>query len=890
MHLIVTHDNADFDAVASLLGASKLYAGAVAMIPHRLNRNVRDFLHLYWEAFDFITQQELPKSGSKRDGVAPIRKLTMVDTQQAPSLPGVSTETLLQVIDHHALDVDLPANAVTTIQPVGATATLLVEELQRQHIELTPKEATLLLLGIYEDSGSLLYANTSSRDVRAAAWLMEHQASLEVVRQFLHYPLSDDQRTLFQRLTESLEMREFEGHSILLCQAHMGKYVEEVSSLAHRLRALYEPDALFLLVAMDDHTQLVARSASDAIDVGTIAAELGGGGHARAAAAVIRHTDLHQIHGQIMSLLHLYVAPVATVGRIMSFGVHTLAPNDTVAKAAEVMARYGHEGFPVVDSGRIVGVLTRREIDKAMHHGFGGAPIRQVMRQGEYYVTPQDSVETLQDLMTAQGLGQVPVMDDDEIVGIVTRTDLINLWSEVPRRSRSDEIAARLAEVIPPALLHLLQEAGRIAADQEASLFVVGGFVRDLLHLPNMGRVPYPDIDLVVEGDAITLALQLAHIYGGEVRSHQRFGTAKWLIGQGTAGWEEQSAADDLPRNHLPESLDFVTARMEYYEHPSALPQVERSSIKQDLHRRDFTINTMAIDLTPERYGELLDFYGGEADLRQGLVRVLHSLSFVEDPTRMLRAVRLEQRLGFRLELRTAELLHTALDLLDRVSGERIYHELHLILNEPEPERALRRLAELGILRQIQAELYVDKWITEHMRTLRSGLNDTPWSGQTIRDVHYLGLMTCRLPSTALDAVVDRLRIRAADAAVLHAVKMLQQRHMPHLQQPLAPSHIFLRLNGMPSAALLIGWLVADDEVVRAQIAQFQRELRGMETILDGHYLRRELGIPPGPVYRRILDDLLAARLDGQVVTDADERAWVDGWLQEHAGDRHNVP
>jgi tRNA nucleotidyltransferase (CCA-adding enzyme) len=881
MHLIATHDNADFDAVASLLGASKLYAGAVAVIPHRLNRNVRDFLHLYWDAFAFITPEELPKPTSKQGGKPTIQRLTLVDTQHMPDLPGLGPETELQVIDHHSPSAGLPPDAVTTIQPVGATATLLVEELQRQHIELTPNEATLLLLGIYEDSGSLLYASTTNRDVRAAAWLLEHQASLEVLRQFLHYPLSDEQRSLYQRLTESLELHEFEGHTILICQARVEEYVEEISTLAHRLRALYESDALFLLVAMDDHTQLVARSTTDAIDVGAMAAALGGGGHARAAAAVIRHTDLRRIHSQLMALLHLYVRPAATVGSIMSYGVHTLAPNETVTKAAEMMTRYGHEGFPVVEAGRIVGVLTRREIDKAMHHGLGGTPIRQVMRHGEYYVTPEDSVETLQDLMTAQGLGQVPVVHADQIVGIVTRTDVINLWSESARPSRSDEIATRLEAVVPSALLHLLQEAGRTAAEQDASLFIVGGFVRDLLHQPDMGQTPYPDIDLVVEGDAIALTRRLARAYGGEVRSHQRFGTAKWLIGHSVPEWEEPSS-DSATQNHLPESLDFVTARMEFYEHPSALPQVERSSIKQDLHRRDFTINTMAIDLTPDRYGELLDFYGGEADLRQGLVRVLHSLSFVEDPTRMLRAVRLEQRLGFMLEVRTAELLHSALDLLERVSGERIYHELHLIFKEPEPERALRRLGELGILGQINSALLVDDWVATRMHTLRTGLHNTPWSGQVIQDVHYLGLLLYRLSRKDVDAVVERLRIRSDDAAVLRAAHTLKRRHMPHLEEPLAPSALFRRLNALPCAALLIGWLAADDEVVRAQIAQYERELRGMDTILDGHYLRRELGITPGPIYRRILDDLLGARLDGHVVTAAEECAWVDRWLREH--------
>ena len=145
-----------------------------------------------------------------------------------------------------------------------------------------------------------------------------------------------------------------------------------------------------------------------------------------------------------------------------------------------------------------------------------------------------------------------------------------------------------------------------------------------------------------------------------------------------------------------PESLDFVTARTEFYEHPTALPTIEQSSIKQDLHRRDFTINTLAVRLNPDRWGELLDFYGGTQDLEDGVIRVLHSLSFVEDPTRILRAARFEQRFHFRIEPRTEQLISDAVGLLERVSGERVRHELELIMAEAEPERVICRLAEMG--------------------------------------------------------------------------------------------------------------------------------------------------------------------------------------------------
>ncbi|MCP4594831.1 MAG: CCA tRNA nucleotidyltransferase, partial [bacterium] len=172
----------------------------------------------------------------------------------------------------------------------------------------------------------------------------------------------------------------------------------------------------------------------------------------------------------------------------------------------------------------------------------------------------------------------------------------------------------------------------------------------------------------------------------------------------------------------MPSSVDFVTARTEFYTYPTALPQVERSSITQDLHRRDFTINTLAIRLDPDHWGELVDFYGGEPDLRAGIIRVLHSLSFVDDPTRMLRAARLESRMGFHLDPRSEELIADALPLLKRVSGDRIRHELELIFREAEPERALRRLEELGVLQHIHSRLRCDRWLQAKYRAIREGL------------------------------------------------------------------------------------------------------------------------------------------------------------------------
>lgn len=841
MDAILTHENADFDAVAALLGAKKIYPEALALLPRRVNRNVHDFIALYGDALPLARQEDLPRRR--------LREVVVVDTQSIPSARGMSQATRVCIIDHHPLARELKKGTIFRGGETGATTTLFVEQIREKALPLSPIEATLLLLGIYEDTGSLSYTTTAARDVRAAAFLLEAGASLAVVGEFLHHPLTEAQRKLYQQLLERTEMIDIAGHAIAIAAARAETYVEEIATLAQPLRALYDPAALFILAQMDDHLQMVARSDRAAIDVAVIAEAFGGGGHDKAAAALIRGADLKKVKTKLVELLKASIKPSLTVRELMSFGVHTLAPDATVAHAAEMMRRYGHEGFPVVRRGKLVGVLTRREIDRALQHKLSNAPIKNLMHPPAF-VAPDDSLEKLRAVMTDSDLGQVPVIENGTIIGIITRTDLIKPWGAA-RPSRAAEMAARLEKWLPPELLTLLREASQAARELGFRLYVVGGFVRDLLlNQPNL------DLDLVVEGDAIALAHRLARKHGGRVHGHARFGTAKWML-------SATHFANASPIDHL----DFTTARTEFYAHPSALPEVETSSIKQDLRRRDFTINTLAICLDPERYGQLLDPFGGEADLQRGLIRVLHNLSFVEDPTRILRAVRLEQRLGFQIEARTAELIGDALDLIHRVSGERVRHELALIFQESEPEKVLARLNALGVLRAIFPQLDFDAWHAAKFRAARETCAATPLT--------YFGLLAYRFAPSDTRALATRLKLPNADAAIIQQVIALRaEAAAPLAADTLAPSAIYHLLEDYKDDALAIFAIAVEDARARERIELFRTRLRGVAPELTGDDLKR-MGIRPGPVYRRILTRLRDARLDGEIATREEEEKVV---------------
>ena len=860
MNLILTHENADFDAIASLLAAALLYPEATAIIPHQLNQNVRDFLTLYWGELPFAEHGEQP--------INQVEQLTLVDTQYAGGFNNDLRPRKLRIIDHHAPGANLPPEAETIFVQSGANVTYLVEEIIRANLQISAIHATLMALGIYEDCGSLLYGNTTPRDIRAAAWLLEQGANLDTLRDFLYYRLNPAQQALYQLISTNLESHTIQGNQILISAVSIDEYVAEISNIVHRLRDLYNPDGLFLLVHMtetDPYIQLIARSTTEAIHVGRIAEKFGGGGHPRAAAARIKREPLDKVYRRLLTVLNTHIQPATTVRQIMSMGVHTFTPEQTIREADANALRYGFEGYPVVAEKKVIGLITRREIDKAMRHGLANAAVRQFMRQGEIYVSPDDTIETLQELMLREQVGQVPVIENHQIIGIVTRTDLINLWGRrtqpvVPGLNLKPQLEAAL----PVPLLDLLKEVGAAAVKIDSALYIVGGFVRDLLLKGNR-----TDIDLVVEGDAIALGKLMQARHGGRLHSHQRFGTANWITEGAIPGIER---------------LDFVTARTEFYRHPTALPEVEPSSIKQDLHRRDFTINTLALCLSPERFGEVLDFYGGYHDIQNGTIRVLHSLSFVEDPTRILRAIRFEQRLGFQINARTMEHLKGARDLLARVSAKRVWTELAYILQEATPEKGIRRLDTLGILQDIYPRFEVSGQFETWFQALRETVQQEPWSMGQTEAVHYLGLLTFNMLPETVSALSLRLQLPARVDKPLQQIQAVKQQ-LTSLQQARRPSDIYHILAPYSDDALLVCWIAIEDVNIRACLLQFSQTLRHVTPLIDGRYLIDNFNLRPSPQFNELLTRLRSARLDGLVHTLEDEDRLVRNLLAKRETD-----
>jgi tRNA nucleotidyltransferase (CCA-adding enzyme) len=859
VQIILTHENADFDAVAALLAAHKLNPQAAPILPERLNRNVSRFITLYQNGLPFIYSRDIRLRG--------VEHVTLVDTQRPARVNGLTKHTQIHIIDHHPLKRDLDQREQFMGEVVGAATTLLVEQIRDGQIPLTSLEATLLALGIYEDTGSLTYGTTTPRDILAAAWLLEQNADLDTLRRFLSHPLTPEQQALFDQLLVKAESRIIHGYTIVVSAVHSQHYVSEISSIAHRLRDMLDPAALFIAVRLPENLQLVCRSTDDAIDVGSIARLFGGGGHGRAAAAAIYDKSLEEIVPVIWHELEQHIIPHTRVANLMSYGVQTLQAKQTINEVMPLMRRIGHEGFPVVEQGKVVGLLTRREADRAVDHQLGDLTVREIMSAGSITLLPEDTISTLEQRMVETGWGQIPVVNSaGNLIGIVTRTDLIKHWAQVhPTQAETmQQVTLRqIGATLGEAAAAIINVIAQYADEHKLNLYMVGGVVRDLLL--ERGNL---DIDFVVEGDAIQVAQELQARFGGEVHSFRPFGTAKWHL-------DGQVAASLNLTQEVPHHIDFAAARNEFYEQPTALPTVYNSSIKLDLGRRDFTMNTLAIQLSPAlAFGRVLDFYGGLNDLKSGVIRVLHSLSFIDDPTRILRAVRFKRRLDFTIEQRTRELIETALPMLGRISGERLRNEFDLLLQEREPELGLLELQAMGVPKAIHPEFHISERIPELWKKARA--LQAPWPLETFNLIDlYWHLLATTLSPEAVSGICQRLLFGHTVAeSMVNASILFEQEAF--LANPLSkPSAVVKRLSGIGELALLAVWLAADNPLTQQQIQRYMLDWRFVQSNSNGHTLLKS-GLKPGPCFRVILERLRDARLDQEIMSDAEEEALLD--------------
>ncbi len=873
MEIITTHTNADFDAVAAMIAAKKLYPEARLIFPGTQERNVRNFIAQNHIEFDKIKDLSLGK----------VTRLIIVDCKNAGRIGKLSEiserkDVSLHIYDHHPITPGDLRGELEMISEVGATTTLFVELLKEKHIPVSPVEATLFAVAIYEETGSLTFPSTSSRDLMAIAHLLSCGLDLRAVSRYLIHEMDADQIALLDELIHNAKTYYIDSLKIVIARGETEKYLSELSTITHKVRDMEDIDVLIVLVRMEDKIQLVARSRLPDVNVGEIAREFGGGGHATAASASIKELTTIQVEERILELLNKRIKPFKTAKEIMTAPVKTVQKDVTVKDAGDLMTRYGVNVLPVIDGERLIGLITREIIQKTIFHKFGDLPLTDFMSTEFHRVTAGTPFREIESSMIEHSQRFMPVVEDERIVGAITRTDIMRARHEditgtleasaqrIPKRPHERNLRSLLRERLPERIERLLQDIGATSDNMGVVAYAVGGFVRDLL----LGVENY-DIDIVIEGDGIAFAENFAAATGARVRSHQRFGTAVIIF------------PDDF-------KMDVATARTEYYEYPTALPTVELSSIKRDLYRRDFTINTLAIKLNQKDFGYLIDFFGGQRDLKEKTIRVLHNLSFIEDPTRIYRAIRFEQRLGFRIARHTQGLIWSAtkIDLFHRLAGRRLFTELVLLLSEEDPAKPVARLSEFDLLRFIHPSLQWDEdtaILFQHIkdaiawyRLLFLNKKYEPWQ------IYFFGLID-KLSPKGTGEMCHRLSIREVLLKKILTTKRESNDILDRLckMRTVKPSRLFGTLKGYPQETLVYMMAKATQEEAQKGISLYLSHLQDTRPSITGKDLS-QLGIKPGPLYGKIMGQILWAKIDGLVKTREEELEFAKGILGKKNG------
>lgn len=879
MQLITTHINADFDGFASMVAAQKLYPEAVMTFPGSLGKNVRDFMaqHLQ-ETYHFEKSRNIP--------FAEVTRLIIVDTRAADRI-GTLAQCLANrdidviIFDHHPASPGDIGEAEEHIRPVGATATIITGVLKKEGISLTAEEATLFCLGIYEDTGSLCHLTTTPEDLQMAAWLLEQGARLDIVRQYTANELTSGQVELLHSLIQASKRFVIQDVPLVVITITLDTFVDDFAVLAGRLMTMENLDALFLLVCMAGRIYLIARSRIPEVNAGAIARDLGGGGHAAAASAAVQNMTLIEAEEKLHRVLRSHISPHPVAREMMSGPPLTVPLATTVEEAHELLTRYNITALPVVRNEirgtsaaqPVAGIISRHEVEKAIHHSFGERPVSEFMTSDIETLPLSAAIADVQRIIIEQRQRLIPIVEGGVFVGVITRTDLLNRILNDPANfpgtlpeprkmpQRSKNISRLLNECLEKRLIALLQKIGAIADQFPCRAYIVGGFVRDLLL-----RKENLDLDIVVEGDGIGFAHRLSEKLGGRVRTHERFATATVVL------------QDDF-------KIDIATARLEYYEYPAALPTIELSSIKMDLYRRDFTINAMAIQLNHETFGTLLDFFNSQGDLKAGSLKVLHNLSFVEDPTRIFRAVRLEKRMDFTIARHTERLIRNAvkMNLFDKSGDPRFFNEVRIILSEENPIPAIFRLQDLGLFPflwpDLKPYLRIDRRFKHILAQAHSAISwfrllylKEPFEQWIV----YLLTIMSRSGTKEVSAFCRRFCITPAITNELQQQKEHTDKTCKLLQHRsfLRNSEIYWLFEGLSTESLLTLMATARKNIVKQYVSSYVTTLRDVRTATDGKKLKA-MGYSPGPAFTTILNDLLSAKLDGRVGDEEDEKRFL---------------
>lgn len=898
MKIITTHQNPTFDSIAGVFAASLLNADAVVVLPKKLERVQKNFLSLHFKPGDFIYDDELDCSK--------VSEATLVCVKSAHRIAPISKildkpNILVAVIDKSpAIKCEIQADSVIEAESGSVTA-LICWKLFDDGVEISPVYATLFALGIHEITGSLLYPNTSEADISCLAELFRRGVNLKTVNFFLKEDgLSNIQKSVLDDLVKSREIVNLNGFEINFYFAENNKFVYKFDSIIQRIVDSDKFNIAVFIARMGSSVHVLARSNVEQINLGEIFARAGGGGPKYAAYATLADFTLKQAFEKIKAVLKKNLKPAVTARDIMGPSVLFLNPDVVISEAEKIMFRYAYTAAPVTDGNKIIGFIRKIDIDRAVHHGLSHAPISGFLCREVVYSQPNEPFETVVEKIARSETKTILVGSENSVAGIITANDILNhtftrsknksggqagsfaaaaeavkkTGGAGPVKTAAGGVAPKVSlnEYFSKPVFRFLKEVSKKAAELKVSAYIVGGIVRDMIL-----KKPSADIDIVIEGmSAIEFAEALAGSKEFITSRHERFKTA----------------AISMPG--LPK-IDFATARAEFYESPAALPDVFQGNLYQDLLRRDFTVNAMAVSLCVHNFGEIIDYYGGFGDIEKKVIKPLHSLSFIEDPTRIFRALRFKTRLGFAIDRHAAAGIKEALkfDISKKIEPIRIFNELENIFSEPAVHETMREINKYGLFDFISGDIIFTDIIDKMIKNAAKYLGKTeklfaggPRPDKTAIFFSILLLNESGEKASALAARMNASRhvrdviketcefllITRTEFEKLAAAASVEKRG----KKAAAFSDLEIyRLFKNRSREFLITLLAAlDTKTAYDAVIKYIFKLSNVLPTINGNILKN-MGVKPGPAFRTILDRVTEMKAVGKLKTHIDEIAYA---------------
>lgn len=838
MQVVILEEGADLDAFSSAYGLTLLHPNTYIIFPNSLEYKVRKAINIF--------QDKLKGKILKKEDLDKIEKIFLVDTQY---IPYIEKEIPIEIFDHHPKKANIKKkNIKIHLFKSGSISTVIVEKIKRAKIKIDIDDATILSLGIYEDTGGFKFRGTKSRDIKAFSYLFKIGIDLVKLNQIVSDNFDIEDLEILKEIIKNVEPLPIERKNILISTIYK-KYSKDVAWLLKYAKPFEDADAYFLVVNQKSKKVIIGRSKDESINVGKILSEFDGGGHPFAASAVVIGFDYQEIKNFLIYFLS------KKQKSILDFLKKDLPTVESTTKLKEVKNILGRYKYAiVVENGKYVGVLSDKIVNNATKHGLSD---EKAITFAEEFITISINTNFIQFLKVISQYSNdfFPVVEKGYYKGVIYKKDFINAISEISEdkplfqplsKPKLLNYSNRLKKFFPENIFYTLREIGEYAENLGYKAYIIGGVVRDIV----MGKQNL-DIDIIVEGSALDLIKKYGKEKNLNFHVYPEFMTGNIIID-----------------NTL--KLDFATARREEYDSPGCYPKVEKANLFEDLYRRDFTINTLAIDITKSNFGKLIDYFNGLVDIKEKRIRILHTLSFIEDPIRILRALRFAGRFGFKIEKKTEELLKHAVekDILSFAPTGRINLELNLTFNEEKVFDIILLMDKYKILYKLFPRFTIDQMKEKLLIKLHDNffLFEKLLNTEFPKTSNYLYILLYQFPIEVAYNYLKKYHFEK-EAKYLNDFST----YLQEIQQTDNKYRIYKILKSFNKDFLPALMSLTDEEKFKIVLDIFEKE---KNPIIKGEDLIN-LGLKPSKIFKEILEDVFVKYLESSLKNKEDAISYI---------------